>query len=177
MAALPACRYRYCRARCWPRSLLADITAGRARFWPSSLLVELAAGQASCWPSSLLSSLNKEDLSYNRPITNVSFISKLTEYIVKNRLHDHLISNSLFNPFQSAYIKFYYTEATLLSLHDHLLMPFLCNKSPAFVFLIYLLPLILSTTPSYSIVFLPGLAFPLFHYNGSLHISHPAHLL
>ena len=41
----------------------------------------------------------------------------------------------------------------------------------------YQLPLILSTTPSYSIVFPPGLAFPLFHYNGSLHISHPAHLL
>ena len=57
------------------------------------------------------------------------------------------------------------------------LMPSLCNKSPAFVFLIYLLPLILSITPSYSIVFPPGLAFPLFHYNGSLLISHPAHLL
>ena len=52
-----------------------------------------------------------------------------------------------------------------------------CNKSPAFVFLIYQLPLILLTTPSYSIVFPPGLAFSLFHDNGSLHISHPAHLL
>ena len=57
------------------------------------------------------------------------------------------------------------------------LMPFLCNKSPAFVFLIYLLPLIRSTTPSYSIVFLPGFAIPLFHYNGSHLICHPAHLL
>ena len=56
------------------------------------------------------------------------------------------------------------------------LMPSPCNKSPAFVFLIYLLPLILSITPSHSIVFTPGLAFSLFHYNGSLHISHPAHL-
>ena len=57
------------------------------------------------------------------------------------------------------------------------LMPSLCNKSSAFVFLIYQLPSILLTTPSYSIVFSSGLAFPLFHYNGSLHISHPAHLL
>ena len=56
------------------------------------------------------------------------------------------------------------------------LMPSPCNKSPASVFLIYLLPLILSTTPSYSIVILSGLAFPLFHYNFSPHISHPAYL-
>ena len=51
-----------------------------------------------------------------------------------------------------------------------------CNKYLASVFLIYLLPLILSTTPSYFIVFLPGSAFPLFHCNSSLHISHPAYL-
>ena len=56
-------------------------------------------------------------------------------------------------------------------------MPSPCNKSPAFIFLIYQLPLILSTTSSYSIAFSHGSAFPLFHYNGSLHISHPAHLL
>ena len=53
------------------------------------------------------------------------------------------------------------------------LMPSLCNKYPAFVFLIYQLHLILSTTPSYSIVFPPGSAFSLFHYNGSLHITNP----
>ena len=35
-------------------------------------------------------------------------------------LLDHLTSNSLLNPFQSAYTKFYSTETTLLSLHDHL---------------------------------------------------------
>ena len=57
------------------------------------------------------------------------------------------------------------------------LMPSPCNKSPPFVFLIYELPLILSTTQSCFIVFPPGSAFPLFHYNGSLHISHPSHLL
>ena len=72
--------------------------------------------------SSLLkkSSLNKEDLSNYRSIANLSFISKLTEKIVKKRLLDHLTFNSLLNPFQSAYTKFYSTETTLLSLHDHL---------------------------------------------------------
>ena len=38
----------------------------------------------------------------------------------QKRLLDHLTSNSLLNPFQSAYTKFYSTETTLLSLHDHL---------------------------------------------------------
>ena len=39
-------------------------------------------------------SLNKEDLSNYRSIANLSFISKLTEKIVKKRLLDHLTSNS-----------------------------------------------------------------------------------
>ena len=64
--------------------------------------------------------LNKEDLSNYRPIANLCFISKLTEKIVKKRLLDHFISNSLLNLFQSAYTKFYSTETTLVSLHDHL---------------------------------------------------------
>ena len=55
-------------------------------------------------------SLNKEDLSNYRPIANISFITKLTEKIVKKRLLDHLTSNSLLNPFQSAY-----TNSTLPS--------------------------------------------------------------
>ena len=62
-------------------------------------------------------SLNKEDLSNYRPIANLSFISKLTEKIVKKHLLDYFTCNSLLNPFQSAYTKFYFTETTLLSLH------------------------------------------------------------
>ena len=117
-------------------------------------------------------SLNKEYLS-----NYLSFITKLTEKIAKKSLLDHLTSNSLLNPFSlpipnSTLPRLYYFPYMTI-----FLMPSLCNKSPAFVFLIYLLPLILSITPSYSIVFLPGLAFPLFHYHGSLLISHPAHLL
>ena len=40
--------------------------------------------------------------------------------MVKKRLLDHLTYNSLLNPFQSAYTKFYSNESTLLSLHDYL---------------------------------------------------------
>ena len=65
-------------------------------------------------------SLNKEHMSNYRPIANLFFISKLTEKIVKKRLLDHLTSNSLLSPFQSAYTKFYSTETKLLSIRDYL---------------------------------------------------------
>ena len=70
-------------------------------------------------PTVKKTSLNKQDLSNYRPIANLFFISKLTE-IFKKRLLDHLTFNSLLNPVQSSYIKFYSTETTLVSLHDHL---------------------------------------------------------
>ena len=118
-------------------------------------------------------SLNKENLSNYRPIANLSFISKLTEKIVKKRLLDHLTSNSLLNPFQSAFIKFYSTETTLLSLHDHLSNAISMQQVVCLCLLELSAAFDTLTTPSYFIVFPPGLAFPLLHYNGSLHISHP----
>ncbi|MCP4492377.1 MAG: hypothetical protein GY820_34475, partial [Gammaproteobacteria bacterium] len=66
-------------------------------------------------------SLDKENFSNYRPISNLSLISKITERVVKSRLTDHLTRNRLFNPFQSAYRKFHSTETVLLSLHDHLI--------------------------------------------------------
>ena len=64
--------------------------------------------------------LDKENLANFRPVSNLSFLSKLTERVVKSRLEVHLASNSLFNKFQSAYSKFHSTETTLLSLYDYL---------------------------------------------------------
>ena len=66
-------------------------------------------------------SIDKENLSNYRPISNLSFLSKLTERIVKSRLTSHLESNSLLNPFQSAYTKHHSTETVLLSLFDNLI--------------------------------------------------------
>src|SRR5688572_8921852 len=50
-------------------------------------------------------SLDKESLSNYRPISNLSFLSKLTVRIVLQRLSVHLSSNDLFNRHQSAYTK------------------------------------------------------------------------
>ena len=67
------------------------------------------------------SSLDKENLSNYRPISNLSTISKIVERVVQSRLSDHLVRNQLFNPLQSAYRKFHSTETLLLSIHDHLI--------------------------------------------------------
>ena len=66
-------------------------------------------------------SLDKDTLLNYRPISHLSFLSKLTERVVKSRLLNHLSTNSLFNSHQSAYSKFHSTETTLLSVHDHLI--------------------------------------------------------
>jgi hypothetical protein len=65
--------------------------------------------------------LDKENLSNYRPISNLSFLSKLIERVVKNRLDQHLAQNSLYNQFQSAYTRFHSTETALLSIYDSLI--------------------------------------------------------
>jgi hypothetical protein len=66
-------------------------------------------------------SLDKESLANYRLISNLSFMSKLTEKIVKARLSKHLSDNSLWNNHQSAYLKHNSTEFVLLSLYNHLI--------------------------------------------------------
>jgi len=60
-------------------------------------------------------------LSNYCPISNLSLISKIIERIVKSRLTDHLSSNNLLNPHQSAYCKHHSTETALAYIHDHLI--------------------------------------------------------
>lgn len=64
--------------------------------------------------------LDKETLSNYRPISHLSYLSKLTERVVKTRLLSHLSKNGLLNSYQSAYTKFHSTETTLLSVHDEI---------------------------------------------------------
>src|SRR6218665_310623 len=69
-----------------------------------NLLIARSLLATSQWLSSTHSSLlqkpnlDKENLSNYRPISNLSFLSKLTWRIVLSRLNDYLSSNSLLNP-------------------------------------------------------------------------------
>jgi len=103
--------------------------------------------------------LDKDEMSNYRPISNLSLVSKIIERIVKSRLSDHLLaSNNLLNPHQTAYSTKHHTaETALLYIHDHLI-----NAHAKFyvsAFPIYLPPSTPSTTLSYSLVCRPGLAF------------------
>ena len=63
-------------------------------------------------------SLPKEDLSSYRPVSNLSFISKILEKVVASRLRSHISSNCLSNVSQSAYKEFHSTETALLKEHN-----------------------------------------------------------
>jgi len=64
--------------------------------------------------------LDKEDLSNYRPISHLSFLSKLTERVVKNRLTQQLLATIFSSSFQSAYTEYNSTKSTLLAVHDHI---------------------------------------------------------
>ena len=75
------------------------------------------------------SNLPVNNLKNYRPVSNLSFISKIIEKVVSNRLQAHINSNKLNNPMQSAYRKSHSTETALLRVHNE-------NKSSQSQFLL-----------------------------------------
>jgi hypothetical protein len=75
----------------------------------------------STYVHSLLKKSNSHiyELSKYRPISYLSFVSKLTERVVKSRLIDFLTEHNLLNSLQSAYTKLNSTEPALLYIDDH----------------------------------------------------------
>ena len=68
------------------------------------------------------SSLDKDDLSSYRPISNLNFLSKVLERLIHNRLLIHLNSFQALSPYQSAYRKFHSVETALLRIQNDLLL-------------------------------------------------------
>ena len=75
------------------------------------------------------STLDNNQLSNYRPISNFSLISKIIERVVKPRLTAHLCSNKLLNPHQSAYCKHHSTETALRYIYDHLVNAIVSQKT------------------------------------------------
>ena len=65
--------------------------------------------------------LDCEILKNFRPVSNLSFLSKLVEHIVCVQLVDHLKADQLYEVFQSAYRQLHSTETTLLRVQNDLL--------------------------------------------------------
>ena len=80
-------------------------------------------------------SLDRDNLKNYRPVSNLSFISKLCEKIVARRMHSYLDSHDLLNPFQSAYRRHHSTETALLRVHNDLVSD-IGNKKMAVLLLL-----------------------------------------
>ncbi|PFX11846.1 RNA-directed DNA polymerase from mobile element jockey [Stylophora pistillata] len=82
---------------------------------------------ASGWKEALLKPLLKNsglDIAFNnfRPVSNLPYVSKLSEKAAANQLIDHMTANELHMPLQSAYKQNHSTESTLLKVKNDILL-------------------------------------------------------
>ena len=76
--------------------------------------------QAIVTPLLKKSTLSKEDLKSYRPVSGLSFLSKLVERIVAAQIRSHMDSHDLGNTFQSAYKVGHSTETALLCIKNEI---------------------------------------------------------
>ena len=65
--------------------------------------------------------MNHNELKNYRPVTNLTFVSKILEKVVFQQILSHIDFNSLHAVFQSAYKKYHSTETALLNVYTDLL--------------------------------------------------------
>ena len=80
-------------------------------------------------------SLNKDSMKNYRPVSNLSFLSKVLENVVVNQLNTHIDSSNTSNQYQSAYRKFHSTETALLKIHSDILASMDAGKVTALALL------------------------------------------
>ena len=80
-------------------------------------------------------SLEKEVLKNYRPVSNISYVSKIMEKVVCNQIKDHLKTHGLQEPLQSAYRELHSTETALLRVRTDILKAMDDNKAVAVILL------------------------------------------
>ena len=80
-------------------------------------------------------SLPREGFGNYRPVSGLSFISKVIERIVAKQLNKHIVNNGLQNIYQSAYKAGHSTETALLKLKNDIQINMAENKATAVVLL------------------------------------------
>ena len=79
--------------------------------------------QALVTPLIKKKTLYRNEFKNYRPISNLSFLSKILEKIVAKRLNAHIEEHLLSNHVQSAYKRFHSTETAILTIHNDII----CN--------------------------------------------------
>ena len=77
--------------------------------------------------------LDPDCLKNYRPISDLSFMSKLVEKVVALRINEYLSTHSLLDKFQSAYRAFHSTETSLLRVQNDILSSLDEHKAVALV--------------------------------------------
>ena len=81
-----------------------------------------ALKEASIRPGLKKPTLDVDDLKNYRPISNLSYLSKILEKAVHNQLCDYVNKNNLFSPHQSGYRQFHSCETAVTKIHNDVLM-------------------------------------------------------
>ena len=112
---LPTWLLKECKAELVP--LITDIVnmSLRESMIPKSLKT------AHIRPLLKKTGLDSDILKNCRPVSNLTFISKVIEKVISDRLNEHLINNSLFDPLQSAYGDKHSTETALIKVQNDIL--------------------------------------------------------
>ena len=95
---------------------------------------------ASDWKEALLKPLLKKcglDIAFHnfRPVSNLPYVSKLSEKAAANQLIDHVTTNDLHMPLQSAYKQNHSTESALLKVKNDILLNMEAQKVTLLVLL------------------------------------------
>ena len=80
--------------------------------------------------------LDPESLSNYRPISNLSFISKLLERIIASQIRQYMVTNDIFDVFQSAYRPAHSCETALVRIQNDILVSLDNRKSVILVLLV-----------------------------------------
>ena len=79
--------------------------------------------------------LDPDSLSNYRPISNLSFISKLLERIIASQIRQYMVTNDIFDVFQSAYRPAHSCETALVRIQNDILVSLDNRKSVILVLL------------------------------------------
>ena len=82
---------------------------------------------ADDWKCGLINPILKKpglDLLYKnyRPVSNLQYVSKLTEKVAFNQVYDHMVSKAIFPALQSSYRQFHSTETVLIKVMNDILL-------------------------------------------------------